>query len=182
MLRIHTGFLGILASCTIAFSAPIPAHAADERYILDITTPQAFPNVHFTDLAGKPLSLDESRGKLTIVHFWATWCAPCVDELPELDEIQKKYEVVGLKVISISLDGIKNKDKVENFIKANKIGSLKPYFDDNATDAFKASHAKGMPTSFFIDSSGNRIAISEGKLDWLDAKTAGFLEFNLYKK
>ena len=181
MLRIHTGFLGILASCTIAlFLLPTLAHA-DERYILDITSPQPFPNIKFTDQNGKNLSLSDEKGKLTIVHFWATWCVPCVDELPELDEIQKKYEVIGLKVIAISLDGNNNKAKVQAFLKDNKIRSLKPYFD-NSTNAFKDSHAKGMPTSFFIDPKGNSIALSEGKLDWLNSKTAGFLEFNLYKK
>ncbi len=182
MLRIHTGFLGVLASCTVAFALTFSAPAkADDRYILDITSPQAFPDIKFKDFNGKTMSLSESKGKLTIVHFWATWCAPCVDELPELNEIQKKYEVIGLKVISISLDGDNNKAKVETFLKANKIDSLKPYLDID-TDAFKASKAKGMPTSFFINNQGDRIAISEGKLDWLDPKTFGFLEFNLYKK
>lgn len=182
MLHIHTGFLGLLASCVIAFStlSATPAHA-DERYILDITSPQPFPNVKLLDPYGKPATLSELSGKLTIVHFWATWCNPCVEELPELDEIQKRYEVVGLKVLAISLDGSRNKDKVAAFLKANKVTGLKLYFD-NSTDAFKASKAKGMPTSFFINNNGDRIALSEGKLDWLNPKTTGFLEFNLYKK
>lgn len=178
MLRIHTGFLGILASALMLFFAE-PAHA-DDRYILDITTPEAFPNIKFNDFSGKTLSLNDVKGKLTIVHFWATWCAPCVEELPEIAEIQKKYEVVGLKVISISLDGEANKAKVETFLKANKVAELQPYMDIN-TEAFKVSKAKGMPTSFFINNAGERIAMSSGKLDWLNPKTTGFLEFNLYK-
>lgn len=185
MLRIHTAFLGVLASCRIALLAlPVlissPA-TANDRYILDITSPVAFPDINYNDLSGQTLTLSENRGKLTIVHFWATWCAPCVEELPELNEIQKKYEVVGLKVISISLDGESNKAKVEEFLKANKITELKPYLDIG-TQAFKDSHAKGMPTSFFINAKGERIARAEGMLDWRHPKTTGFLEFNLYKK
>ena len=181
MLRIHTRFLGILASCTIALSAlTIPPAHAEDRFILDIVTPRPFPNITFTDLDDNAQTLEETKGKLTIVHFWATWCVPCVDELPELNEIQQKYEVVGLKVISISLDGEKNKGKVESFLKTNNINSLKPYMD-NSSKAFELSHAKGMPTSFFINEKSETIAVSEGKLDWLSPKTAGFIEFNLYK-
>lgn len=181
MLRIHTGFLGMLASCQMAALVLIAAGPAlaDDRHILNITTPQPFPDIRFKDIAGKPLTLSGTAGKLTIVHFWATWCVPCVDELPLLEEIQKKYEVVGLKVLSISMDGDANRTKVDSFLRNHNITSLTPYMDSSA---FQDSRAKGMPTSFFINSAGERIAMAEGPLDWLNPKTTGFLEFNLYRK
>ena len=183
MLRIHTGFWGVLASCRMALLAaiflPTAAHA-DDRYLLNITNPQPFPDITFKVPGGGMTSLSKEKGKLTVVHFWATWCVPCIDELPEINEIQKKYEVIGLKVIGISMDGENNFPKVKAFLEEHKL-LMKPYLDVG-TSAFTDAKIKGLPTSVFINEKGERIAISEGKLDWLNPRTTGFLEFNLYNK
>lgn len=183
MLRIHTGFWGVLASCRMGLVAAmlLPAGAqADDRYLLNITDPQPFPNISFKAPGGATTTLEKEKGKLTVLHFWATWCIPCIDELPEVNEIQKKYEVIGLKVIPISMDGKNNMAKVQNFLKEHKL-ELRPYLDINNA-AFAEAKIKGLPTSIFVNEKGERIAVSEGKLEWLNPRTTGFLEFNLYDK
>jgi thiol-disulfide isomerase/thioredoxin len=185
MLGIHTGFLGLLARCSIALLAfmclPSSPSWASGQYILSIHSPKAFPKMQFKDEKGTVVDLADIRSpQLTVVHFWATWCAPCIDELPELDAISRKYGPKGLKVVTVSLDGEANGLAVSQFFKDNNIKNL-PVYLDIGTDAFYASSAKGMPTSFFIDAAGDQIAVAEGMLDWTDSRTTGFLEFNLRK-
>jgi len=62
------------------------------------------PNFTLEDISGKPLSLNDIKGKVVIVDFWATWCGPCVMSIPELVDLQDKYKAKGLVVIGISVD------------------------------------------------------------------------------
>lgn len=154
--------------------------AAEERLLLDITSPEAFPIIEFRDADGKPTTSEQQKGHMTVLHFWATWCVPCVDELPEINEIQKKYEVLGLRVLPISMDGENNMKKVQHFLRSNKLEALQPYLDVG-NKAFTAARIKGLPTTVFLNEKGEQIAVAEGRLDWLNPKVAGFLEFNLYQ-
>lgn len=180
MSGIHTGYLGRLARCCIvllAFSLlPVPAFASGQ-YILGIHNPKPFPKMELMDEKGKQVELTDLLSKhLTVVHFWATWCAPCIDEIPELDAVSRKYGPRGLKIITVSLDS--DTSIVNNFFKENNIKDL-PVYLDIGTRAFYATNAKGMPTSFFVNANGEQIAVAEGMLDWNDSRTTGFIEFNL---
>jgi thiol-disulfide isomerase/thioredoxin len=74
---------------------------------------QAFPAFSLTDLEGRPLTLETFKGRILLVDFWATWCPPCVKELPNLQELYKKYKEQGLAVLSLSLDA--KPDAVKTF-------------------------------------------------------------------
>ncbi len=134
--------------------------AADIR----ITSENPVPPVTYSDEQGKEQSVDFGKYKLTALHFWATWCQPCVRELPAVDAAQQKYEKKNFKVIALALDG-KNIDNVKKFYSDNNIKSLDIMLYENM-DSFKELGIKGLPTTIFINNKGHEIARADGPLDW----------------
>src|SRR5205814_1902038 len=106
---------------------------------------QPAPEVSFTDMAGKPFTLANFRGRLLLVNLWATWCGPCLDEMPSLDRLQANLEEKLLLVVAISEDrgGAKI---VEPFL--SKLGSKKlRIFLDPKSDVSHAFQVRGLPTT-----------------------------------
>lgn len=151
---------------------------AEMGSILQVVPAKPFPDLMYKDESGQTRLLSQDLGKLTIVHFWATWCESCIDEYPLIDQIQKEYRGRGLKVVSISMDGVRNLKQVKAFYGKYHIASLQAYLDVS-NGAFRAAKARGLPTSYFIDGSGMKIAIAEGPLDWRTKDTLNFIEFHL---
>jgi peroxiredoxin len=92
--------LGFLAGGWIR-PTPAPVHRADAHAL---AIGDAIPDVQRPDLDGKPRSLAEWRGKLVLVNFWASWCAPCREEMPLLDATQKRLAAKGLQIVGIASD------------------------------------------------------------------------------
>ena len=185
MSRIHTRFSGLLASCRMMVLAAglfFPAAAqADTLADLKVIPSKSFPEISYKDTKWKERTLRSDLGALTIVHLWATWCEPCIEELPQVDAIQEKFGPYGLKVIAISMDEAndpKTATKIITFLKRLKITHLFPYFEAGSGIAQKAG-IQGMPMSFFIDSSGDEIAFAEGALDWKKKKVVDFIALHL---
>jgi thiol-disulfide isomerase/thioredoxin len=145
-----------------------------------ITVVEAIPfrNLTYNDAEGKPHKLKNDLGKLTIVHFWATWCVPCIEELPMLDAFEKKYKDQGIKVVSISEDGAKKMKAVQDFFTKHKAETLTPYVDID-TKAFRETQTRGLPTTYFIDPSGLKIAVAEGPVNWQSKEVEAFVKLHL---
>ena len=149
----------------IAFVWGSSAPRADDSLgeFIPAATPQPAPEISFTDLAGNTAALADFKGKPVLLNLWATWCQPCVKEMPSLVALQDKFGP-GLTVIALSED---RRGEVIVKLFADKLGldKLKVYLDpkNTATHAFEA---RGLPTSILIDTDGKIVGKVEGGADW----------------
>ncbi|MEX0324512.1 MAG: TlpA family protein disulfide reductase [Puniceicoccaceae bacterium] len=117
----------------------------------------SFPGLSFSDLQGKAISLADYKGKVVLIDFWATWCPPCIAELPHLLETYRKFSDKGFEIIGISLD--KDKEKLESFIAENKM-HWPQYFDGKGWDNELSNKyaVSSIPTTYLIGPNGKIIA------------------------
>ncbi|SRR5882724_8614221 len=115
-----------------------------------VKNPAAAPALQVNDLDGKPISLDDVKGKIVLLNFWATWCGPCREEIPDLIELQKKYKD-QLAIIALATDEDEPAE-VKKF--AQKAGIN--YRIGMATDPLRVEYGgiPALPTSFIIDAQG----------------------------
>ncbi len=124
----------------------------------------SLPPFSFTDAHGRSLTLSDFAGKLVLLDFWASWCAPCVAEMPALDRLQRKYGAQGLAVVAVSVDKA-GLPKVQLFRRQHAIVDLDIYLDDERRAA-EALGLKNIPVSFLISRDGEVLARFDGPHDW----------------
>jgi thiol-disulfide isomerase/thioredoxin len=128
-----------------------------------IAPPRPAPEARFAGHDGKPERLADFRGHWVLVNLWATWCAPCIKEMPSLDRLQAKLGT-SLDVIAISEDR-QGTDAVAPFVSTLKLVSLEVALDPPGLVA-SAFQVQGLPTSFLIDPQGRIVAQLQGAADW----------------
>lgn len=112
------------------------------------------PDFNVKDLAGEPLSIAKYKGKVVLVDFWATWCGPCVGELPNVIAAYQKYHAKGFEVIGISLD--RDVAALKTFI--TEKGMPWPQHLDKEGDLLSKYGFIGIPSTFLLDGEGKIIA------------------------
>jgi len=139
------------------------------------TVGKVFPDFAEQDLDGKPLSVANYKGKVVLLDFWATWCGPCVAELPHVVAAYKKYHARGFEIIGISLDKEGSRQKLIDFTKSHDMPWVQ-YFDgkywDNKLSTRYDIHS--IPATFLIDREG-RILAKDLRGEALDAELAKLL-------
>ena len=128
--------------------------------------PKTYDNVIFLDQKDQRISIDEYKGKLLLLNFWATWCEPCKEEMPSLDKLQANSELDKIKIFAINI-GKENLDKVNKFFVDLNIKNFEPYFDPPTTLA-KMFSLRGIPTSILINKEGQEFARVIGSIDFED--------------
>ncbi|MEP7221508.1 MAG: TlpA disulfide reductase family protein [Novosphingobium sp.] len=123
------------------------------------------PEITFSDPAGRKLSLASLKGKPLLVNLWATWCAPCVAELPMLDAIASAGATSGMvKVIAVSQDTGKP-GEVGDFLKSHGIKTLEPWLDPDNNLSFHYNTGN-LPSTVLYDSQGKEVWRFVGARDW----------------
>jgi thiol-disulfide isomerase/thioredoxin len=129
------------------------------------SAPQPAPAIPFTDGAGKTVTLAQFKGKVTVVNFWATWCGPCVTEMPSLAKLQAAYAGAPLQVVAISVDRADDVADARKFLAQH--GSLAFYSDPNYALPFGVTpRIAGLPTTIIYDRKGMELARLSGGADW----------------
>ena len=127
-----------------------------------------YDGLTFLDANNEKLNLKDYQGNLIILNFWATWCAPCKEEMPSLDLLQANKELNNLKIFPINV-GQDNIEKALIFFEDLEINNLKLYFDSPITLAKKFG-LRGIPTSILIDKDGLEFARIIGSINFEDKK------------
>ena len=136
---------------------------------------KSYEDVIFMDINQKNVNLDDFKGKVVILNFWATWCAPCKEEMPSLDALQTNAKLDNLKIFPINI-GQEDITKSELFFKELNIQNLEIYFDAPITLAKKFS-LRGVPTTILFNKEGKEFARIIGSIDFDDEKFINWLKF-----
>ncbi len=126
--------------------------------------PKPVPELRFEDAAGKPHTLADFRGKLVLLNVWATWCAPCREEMPALDRLQAQLGGPGFEVVALSVDQ-QGPQIARRFLGEIGVRALALYIDPSASAAFKLD-TPGLPVSLLLDRNGREIGRHLGPAKW----------------
>jgi thiol-disulfide isomerase/thioredoxin len=141
---------------------------------LALSDPKPLPEVTFENADGEQVSLADFRGQVVVLNLWATWCAPCRDEMPSLDRLQAEHGAGDdLEVVALSLDR-GNIDKIKLFFEEVGVANLDIYRDPTA-QASRALLAPGLPTTVVIDREGHEIGRVLGPAEWDGEATVALL-------
>jgi len=130
--------------------------------------PKSISPIIFEDFLGNKISLDEYRGKLVIINFWATWCAPCKKEMPSLDRLYQSSDFKNLEIFAVNMEE-PNKEKTKKFFQNLKIQKLEIFFDYDL-DFVKEFKLRGVPTTVLINKQGKEFARIIGEVNFEDRK------------
>ncbi|WP_421708103.1 TlpA disulfide reductase family protein [Algihabitans sp.] len=186
ILRLGKAFLGksampAAALATLMVAAPVGTLQADQPPLspalqdlwVTLLPPVEAPQRSFTlvrDGVEQSIALEDLSGDVLLVNFWATWCAPCIHEMPSLDQLQADLAEEGLQVVAISVDrgGL---SQIEPFFVDLRLDDLAVYLDPKGELA-RDLDVRGLPSSYLIDRNGQVVGAMQGAYDWAadDAK------------
>lgn len=155
--------LGLRAVLDAGAGNAAPAVAILGRFV-EVTPPRPLPDLALSGLDGRPAALSAYAGRPVLLNLWATWCSPCVKEMPALDRLQAQSDAGGLQVVTLSVDR-GGAVQVKPFL--DKLGVQRPaVLLDPSAAAMSALTVRGLPTTLLLDTQGREIARYEGGAEW----------------
>jgi thiol-disulfide isomerase/thioredoxin len=146
----------------------------DIKNLVLIKNPKVYEDVVFKDINQINVDLDDFKGKLILLNFWATWCAPCKEEMPSLDNLQLNSNLSNLIIFPINI-GQEDVSKSKFFFKELNIENLDIYIDAPITLAKKFS-LRGVPTTILINKQGKEFARIVGSIDFNNEEFINWLK------
>ena len=135
---------------------------------------KTYDNITFLDVNEKMIRLKDYKGSLVLLNFWATWCAPCKEEMPSLDALKINPNFDNIEILPINI-GKDNLNKSENFFKDLDIKHLNIYFDNPVTLANELS-LRGLPTTILFNKESKEFARIIGSIDFGDKEFLKWLK------
>ena len=119
------------------------------------------PDFKTRDINGNLYTLSDHRGEIIVLNFWATWCNPCIAELPYLDSIDKMFSEQDVEVIAVSIDGARHASRVKSYVKSRKYGFT--VLHDKSTEIVpQYNPSMTIPYTVVIDRKGNIVYTHSG--------------------
>ena len=159
-----------LISANFSYASEKP----DIKNLVLIKNPKIYKGVTFKDINQKNLNLDDFKGNLVILNFWATWCAPCKEEMPSLDDLQSNSDLNNLKIFPINI-GQEDISKSKFFFNQLNIQNLDIYIDSSITLAKKFA-LRGVPTTILFNKQGKEFARIMGSIDFNNKEFINWLK------
>lgn len=147
-----------------ASASGIARAARDHGFALK-EPPAAVPDFTFQDGDGRALSLSDFRGRVVVLNVWATWCAPCREEMPMLDNVQAELGGPDLEVIALSIDH-SGPEVVRTFFEEVGIEHLRLYIEHPTGQALSGLNVHGIPATLLLDREGREIGRRLGVAEW----------------
>lgn len=160
-----TNLLTVVDRDAIAAEAP-PDMAVHE-------TPRSVEPFEFRDGAGNEYTLDDFRSRVVVLNLWATWCPPCREEMPTLDQLQERLGGADFEVVALSLDR-RGESVVRKFYDDIGVEHLRLYLA-SGMDLISRLRAPGLPTTLVLDRRGREVARVVGKADWATPRMIRYL-------
>ncbi|MGL4449168.1 MAG: redoxin family protein [Shewanella sp.] len=138
--------------------------------------PQTYPiePIPFNDVDGKAIDFSQYKGKVVMVNFWATWCPPCVRELPAIERLATKFKAEEFALLPVSIDA-DGKQQVQPFLTSLGMGNFNSYYDPTQKLG-QVFPLDTIPATFILDQNGQLIAFVRSFVDWDDAKAVSLIQ------
>ena len=150
----------IAAASAVYYASSSPAKGTKAKEV---------PDLQFQDGTGRTYSLADFRGRVVLLNIWATWCAPCREEMPALDRLQAKLGGADFEVVALSIDR-QGTEVVRKFFADVGVKSLRIYIDPSAQSMSRLG-AVGVPMTLLIDRDGREIGRRAGPAKWDTAQS-----------
>lgn len=167
-------FFALFATVVVWAVLPASLAGAAEGGLLMPSAPKDVPDITYLDAQGESHALAGHTGKVVVVHFWAKWCPPCIEELPLMERALQELDAgKELVVLPLSLD--RNAETVAAFYAAADVTTL-PVVLDARGAAMRALEIRGLPSTVILNRDGKEIARRAGVVDWSSKAVTGIIE------
>jgi thiol-disulfide isomerase/thioredoxin len=159
--------------CLLFLLQPFILHAQEfDSFFYE--KPKAPPAIMFQDKEGKLIyNPSQFKGKVILINLWATWCRPCVDEMPSLSRLQEKVRKDDIYVLPVSIDTL-SYEAIEAFLKKHKATALPALKDYRGS--FRNTSVRGLPATLIINAKGQLVAEVIGAIEWDNEKVISRLK------